>query len=73
MSTLRELIAESKQHEVALVKKNGQKILDLTLFVALIIVFAAPQALLAVLIGVLFDLCELHYDSRPLLNIDSQT
>ena len=67
MPTLSEMIAESKKHDVAVSKKNGQPIVKLSLFITLIITIAAPQLFVVVLLCALLDLCQLQYDGKPVL------
>jgi hypothetical protein len=64
MSTLSELIEESKRHRVALKNRKGKTLIDVSLLLAVIIALAAPQAALAVVIGVLLEIVDVEYDGH---------
>ena len=66
MSTLSELIEVGKAHRVSLKNKKGKTLIDISLLLALILVIAAPQLLLAVLIGVAFEVIDVEYDGQAL-------
>jgi len=52
MSKLSELIEEGKRHRMSLKNQKGKTLINISLLLALILVIAAPQLLLAVLVGV---------------------
>lgn len=64
MSTLSELIEAGKQHHVAFTNKEGKRLLELSLLWAMIIAFAAPQALLLVGVLALLDIIYVEYDGK---------
>ena len=66
MSNLSELIEEGKRHRVSLKNQKGKTLIDISLLLALILVIAAPQLLLVVLIGVALEVIEVEYDGRQL-------
>ena len=66
MSTFSELIEEGRAHRVALKNKKGKTLIEISLLLALILVIAAPQLLLAVLIGVAFEVIDVEYDGQAL-------
>jgi hypothetical protein len=64
MSTLSELVQEAKLHRVYLKNKKGKPLIDISLLLALILVIAAPHLVLAVLIGVAFEIIDVEYDGK---------
>ena len=66
MSKLSELIEEGKRHRVSLKNQKGKTLINISLLLALILVFAAPQLLLAVLIGVALGIIDVEYDGHEL-------
>jgi hypothetical protein len=66
MSMLRELIEEGKRHRVCIKNQKGKPLISISLLLALILVIAAPQLLLAVLIGVVFEIIDVEYDGQEL-------
>jgi hypothetical protein len=66
MSNLSALIEEGKRHRVSLKNQKGKTLIDISLLLALILVIAAPQLLLVVLIGVALEVIEVEYDGRQL-------
>lgn len=66
MSKLSELIKEGKRHRVSLKKQTGKTLINISLLLALILVVAAPQLLLAVLIGMALEIIEVEYDGQEL-------
>ena len=66
MSTLSELIEEGKRHRVSLKNQKGKPLINISLLLAVILVIAAPQLLLAVLIGVMLEIIDVEYDGQAL-------
>ena len=66
MSTLSELIDESKRHRVVLKNQKGKPLIDISLLLALIFIIAAPQIILAVVIGEVLEIIAVEYDGKPL-------
>ena len=66
MSTLGELIKEGKRHRVSIKNQKGKPLINISLLLALILVVAAPQLLLAVLIGVAVEIIVVEYDGQEL-------
>jgi len=66
MSNLSELIEEGKRHRVSLKNQNGKTLFNISLLLAMILVIAAPQLLLAVLIGVVLEIIDVEYDGQEL-------
>lgn len=66
MSKLSELIVEGKRHRVSLKNQKGKTLINISLLLTLILVIAAPQLLLAVLIGVALEIIDVEYDGREL-------
>ena len=66
MSNLSDLIEVGKRHRVSLKNQKGKPLIDISLLLALILIIAAPQLLLAVLIGVALELIDVEYDGREL-------
>ena len=66
MSELSELIEEGKRHHVSLKNQKGKPLINISLLLALILVIAAPQLLLAVLIGVALEIIDVEYDGQEL-------
>lgn len=66
MTTLRELIDEGKQHRVTFTNKDGKPLLELSLLWAVIIAFAAPQALLLVVVLAFLELIHVELDGKRL-------
>ncbi len=66
MSKLSELIKEGKRHRVSLKKQKGKTLINISLLLALILVVAAPQLLLAVLIGMALEIIDVEYDGQEL-------
>ena len=66
MSNLSELIDEAKQHHVTLKNRKGKDLLRISLLWTLILVIAAPQLLVAVLIGVALEIIDVEYDGNQL-------
>ena len=66
MSKLSELIEEGKRHRVSLKNQKGKTLIDISLLLALILVVAAPQLLLAVMIGVALEIVDVEYDGQEL-------
>jgi hypothetical protein len=64
MSSLGELVEESKKHRVVLKNKKGKPLIDISLLLALILSVGAPQLLLVVLICMAFDMIDVEYDGR---------
>lgn len=64
MSTLSELITEARRHRVSLKNQKGKPLINISLLLAVILVLAAPQLLLAVLIGVLLEIIDVEYDGK---------
>lgn len=66
MSTLSDLIDAGKQHRVTFTNMAGKPLLDLSLLWAVIIAFAAPQALLLVIVLDLLDVIYVELDGKRL-------
>ena len=66
MSTLSELVKESKRHRVSLKNHKGKPLINISLLLALILVIAAPQLLLVVLLGVALELIDVEFDDQKL-------
>ena len=66
MSELSELIEEGKRHRVSLKNQKGKTLINISLLLALILVVASPQLLLAVLIGVALEIIDVEYDGQEL-------
>ena len=66
MSNLSELFEEGRRHRVSLKNQKGKTLIDISLLLALILIIAAPQLLLAVLIGMALEIIEVEYDGQQL-------
>jgi predicted DNA-binding ribbon-helix-helix protein len=66
MTKLSELIDITQSHLVTIKGSSGKILLELSLFWALLIAIAAPQALLLAALLYLVDVIEIEYDGRPL-------
>ena len=66
MSKLSELIEEGKRHRVSLKHQKGKTAINISLLLAVILVIAAPQLLLAVLIGVALEIIDVEYYGQEL-------
>ena len=66
MSNLGEIIEEGKRHRVTLKNQKGKPLIDISLVLALILIIAAPQLLLVVLIGAALEIIDVEYDGRAL-------
>ncbi len=66
MSKLSELIEEGKRHRVSLKNQKGKTLIDISLLLTLILIVAAPQLLLAVLIGVMLEIIDVEYDGQEI-------
>jgi hypothetical protein len=66
MSKLSELIEEGKRHRVSLKNQKGRPLFNISLLLAVILVIAAPQLLLVVLIGVVLETIDVEYDGQEL-------
>lgn len=66
MTKLSELIDNTQSHQVTIRGSGGKPLLELTLFWALVISIAAPQALLLAALLYLVDVIGIEYDGRPL-------
>ena len=66
MSNLSRLVEEGKRHRVSLKNRKGKILIDISLLLALILIVAAPQLLLVVLIGVAFEIIDVEYDGQEL-------
>jgi len=66
MSKLSELIEEGKRHRMSLKNQKGETLINISLLLALILVIAAPQLLLAVLVGVALEIIDVEYDGQEL-------
>ena len=66
MSILGELIKEGKRRRVSIKNQKGKPLINISLLLALILVVAAPQLLLAVLIGVALEIIDVEYDGQEL-------
>ena len=66
MSKLSELIEDGKRHRVSLKNQKGKTLINISLLLALILVIAAPQLLLVVLIGVVSEIIDVEYDGQEL-------
>lgn len=64
MSTLSELIEEGKRHRVTLKNKKGKPLIDISLLLTIILALGAPQLLLAVLVGMVFEILDVEYDGK---------
>ena len=66
MSTLSELIEEGKRHRVSLKNQKGKPLINISLLLALILIVAAPQLLLAVLVCVALEIIDVEFDGQEL-------
>lgn len=66
MTKLSELIDETQSHLVTIKGSSGKIWFELSLFWALLIAIAAPQALLLAVLLYLVDVIAIEYDGRPL-------
>ncbi|MCA9938041.1 MAG: DUF4342 domain-containing protein [Anaerolineales bacterium] len=67
MTTLSELVNEGKERRITFYnKKDGRKLLELSLLWTVIIALAAPQAALLVLLLVLLDVLDVRMDDRQI-------
>jgi hypothetical protein len=66
MTKLSELVEEGKRHHVSLKNQKGKTLINISLLLALILVIAAPQLLLAVLVGVALEIIDVEYDGQEL-------
>ena len=66
MSKLSELIEEDERHRVSLKNQKGETLINISLLLALILIIAAPQLLIAVLIGVALEIIDVEYDGQEL-------
>jgi len=66
MTTLSELIGEGKRHRVSLTNQKGKPLINISLLLALILIVAAPQLLLAVLVGVALEIIDVEFDGQEL-------
>jgi hypothetical protein len=66
MATLSELIAAGKRHHVTFTNKDGKRLLELSALWAVIIAFAAPQALLLTIVLALLELIHVELDGEQL-------
>lgn len=66
MTTLSELIEAGKRRRVTFTNKDGKPLLDLSLLWAVIIAFAAPQALLLVIVLAFLELIHVELDGKRL-------
>lgn len=64
MSALGEFVQEAKRHRVSLRNQKGKPLITISLLVALILAIAAPQLLLAVLVGVALEIIDVEYDGQ---------
>lgn len=67
MTTLSELIDQGKRHHITLKNKAGKQLLKLALLWTVVIVVAAPQAGVLVLVLALLDVIVVEYDGRRIL------
>jgi len=65
MSTLSEFVREAKTHRVYVKDQKGKPFIDISLLLAVILAIAAPELVLALLIGVLLELVDVEYDNKP--------
>ena len=66
MTTLNEFIEEGKRHRVSLKNAKGATLINISLLLALILIVAAPQLLLAVLVGVALEIIDVEFDGQEL-------
>lgn len=66
MSNLSDLIDAGKQRRVTFTNSDGKPLLELSLLWAVIIAFAAPQALLLVIVLALLDVIHVELDGKRL-------
>ena len=66
MSILSELIEEGNRHRLTLKNRKGKTLINISLLLAVILVIAAPQLMLAVLIGVVLEMFDVEYDGQAL-------
>jgi hypothetical protein len=60
------LIAEGKKRRVVLKNQKGKPLINISLLLAVILIVAAPQLLLCVLILVLLEIIDVEYDGKEL-------
>ena len=66
MSKLSELIEEGKKDRVSLKNHKGKTLINISLFMSLILVIAAPPVLFAVFVGVALEIIDVEYDGQEL-------
>ena len=66
MGKLSEFVDETQRHQVTIKGSNGKIWFELSLFWALLISIAAPQALLLAVLLYLVDVIVIEYDGSPL-------
>ena len=64
MSRLSELLDAGKRHHVTLNNRKGKTLVRIPLLWAVVIVVAAPQVLVAVLVAMVLEIIEVEYDGR---------
>lgn len=65
MSTLSEFVSEAKTHRVYVKNRKGKPFIDISLLLAVILAVAAPELVLALLIGVMLEILDVEYDNKP--------
>jgi hypothetical protein len=69
MSSFSELLEAGKRHFVTLKNRKGKTLVRVPLLWAVVIVIAAPQVLVAVLVAMVLEIIEVEYDGRQ-INLD---
>ncbi len=64
MSTVSDLIDAGKQHQVSFSNKDGKPLLELSLLWTVIVSFAAPPALVLVIVLALLELIHVELDGK---------
>lgn len=66
MSRFGELLEVGKRHYLALKDRKGKTLVRVPLLWAVVIVIAAPQVLVAVLVAMILEIIEVEYDGRQI-------
>ncbi len=64
MLSFSEILEAGKRHFVTLKNRKGKTLVRVPLLWALVIVIAAPQVLVAVLVAMVLEIIEVEYDGR---------
>ncbi len=64
MSSFSEILEAGKRHFVTLKNRKGKALVRVPLLWAVVIVIAAPQVMVAVLVAMVLEIIEVEYDGR---------